>query len=56
VLCHCKDCRKITGSTYSTNAIYPESAFKLTSGKPKEHSTKADSGNHITSSFWYVVM
>lgn len=51
-LCHCLDCRKISGSTYSTNAIYPEQGFKFTKGTPKEHKKTADTGNVITSSFW----
>merc|ERR1712032_1072585 len=34
-LCHCVDCRKITGSTYSTNSIYPEGGFKVTQGTPR---------------------
>ncbi|KAF2689915.1 hypothetical protein K458DRAFT_356297 [Lentithecium fluviatile CBS 122367] len=50
-LCHCLDCRKITGSTYSTNAIFPKDGFKLVSGTPKQHAVKADSGNTITSHF-----
>jgi hypothetical protein len=54
-LCHCLDCRKISGSTYSTNGIFPKDNFKATSGTPKEYASKADSGNSITSYFWYVV-
>ncbi|KAF1957201.1 hypothetical protein CC80DRAFT_492004 [Byssothecium circinans] len=50
-LCHCADCRKQSGSTYSTNAIYKESDLKVTKGTPKEHATKADSGNIIASHF-----
>ncbi|CAI6313666.1 unnamed protein product [Periconia digitata] len=50
-LCHCKDCRKISGSTYSTNGVYPSSGFKVTKGEAKTHSTKGDSGNTITSYF-----
>ncbi|KAF2243950.1 hypothetical protein BU26DRAFT_492860 [Trematosphaeria pertusa] len=50
-LCHCVDCRKITGSTYSTNSIYPESGFKVTQGTTKTHSKTADGGNTITSHF-----
>jgi hypothetical protein len=56
ILCHCLDCRKITGSAYSTNAIYPEDGFKVTKGTPKQHTVKGDSGNEITSHFWYVDM
>ncbi|KAF2155085.1 hypothetical protein K461DRAFT_276272 [Myriangium duriaei CBS 260.36] len=50
-LCHCVDCRKITGSTYSTNYIIPQSDFKFTKGTPKTYSKTADSGNEITNYF-----
>lgn len=45
------DCRKISGSTYSTNILVPSQGFKVTSGTPKTHVKKADSGNTITSYF-----
>lgn len=32
VLCHCLDCRKISGSTYSNNLVVPENNFKIVSG------------------------
>lgn len=51
-LCHCKDCRKISGSAYSTNAIFPGNQFKLIQGTPKEHVKTADTGRVITSFFW----
>lgn len=50
-LCHCTDCKKITGSTYSTNAVYPEAGFKVLKGTAKQHTVTADSGNKITSHF-----
>ncbi|KAF2193709.1 hypothetical protein K469DRAFT_712491 [Zopfia rhizophila CBS 207.26] len=50
-LCHCLDCRKISGSTYSTNAIYQKDNFKLLKGSPKTHVKTADGGNPITSYF-----
>ncbi|KAF2801033.1 hypothetical protein K505DRAFT_403623 [Melanomma pulvis-pyrius CBS 109.77] len=50
-LCHCSDCRKISGSTYSTNAVYPATAFKLVSGTPKLHTKIADSGKNFESHF-----
>nr|POE56422.1 putative glutathione-dependent formaldehyde-activating enzyme [Quercus suber] len=50
-LCHCEDCKKITGSTYSTNIIVPGDGFSVTSGTPKTFSKQADSGNSITSHF-----
>ena len=44
-LCHCQNCRKSTGSTYSTNAVFPKSAFTIVSGEPKVYETKGGSGN-----------
>ncbi|KAF5845783.1 hypothetical protein GGP41_009584 [Bipolaris sorokiniana] len=54
ILCHCYDCRKISGTTYSTNALHGKDGFKILQGTPKEHKKTADSGNNITSFFWFV--
>ncbi len=54
VLCHCADCRKIGGSTYSTNGLYDADKFKVTKGTPKQYKKVADGGNDIISNFWYV--
>ncbi|TVY84883.1 hypothetical protein LSUE1_G001075 [Lachnellula suecica] len=51
VLCHCLDCRKISGSAYSNNIIVPDGNFKLVSGTPKTFTKTADSGNTIVSHF-----
>ncbi|KAI1205529.1 Mss4-like protein [Annulohypoxylon truncatum] len=51
VVCHCLDCRKITGSVFSTNLITPTSGFKVLSGEPKTISKVGDSGNEVTSHF-----
>ncbi|KAF9693091.1 hypothetical protein EKO04_008949 [Ascochyta lentis] len=50
-LCHCLDCRKITGSVYSTNVIVPGNGFSVTKGTPKSFPKKAESGKIITSNF-----
>ncbi|RVX69162.1 hypothetical protein B0A52_07138 [Exophiala mesophila] len=50
-LCHCGDCRKISGGNYSNNIVVPSANFSITSGKPKEISKTADSGKSITSGF-----
>lgn len=50
-LCHCLDCRKITGSTYSTNIIAAGNGFSVTKGTPKESAKKAESGATIKT-FW----
>ncbi|KFX88579.1 hypothetical protein O988_08970 [Pseudogymnoascus sp. VKM F-3808] len=44
-LCHCTNCRKSTGSTYSTNAVFPKSAFTIISGEPKVYEAVGGSGN-----------
>ncbi|KAG4430049.1 hypothetical protein IFR05_014472 [Cadophora sp. M221] len=50
LLCHCLDCRKISGGNYSNNVVVPEGSFKC-EGKPKEITKQADSGKKITSHF-----
>lgn len=50
-LCHCYDCKKISGGNYSNNFIVNEDGFKVTQGTPKTISKKADGGNEITSHF-----
>ena len=51
VLCHCTDCRKVSGSMFTTNLFVASHALTLTSGTPKTFSKKADSGNAIVSFF-----
>ncbi|ROT39232.1 DUF636 domain protein [Sodiomyces alkalinus F11] len=50
-LCYCLDCRKTTGSTFSTNILVPAEGFTLTKGTPKEFAKTANSGKTITSFF-----
>jgi hypothetical protein len=50
-LCFCLDCRKTTGSVFSTNVLVEGDGFSLTKGKPKEFKTTARSGKTITSFF-----
>jgi len=54
IVCHCLDCRKISGSTYSCNGLFPGESFKVTKGTPKEYKTKGASGNEVVSAFWFV--
>ncbi|KAG9518499.1 hypothetical protein KCV07_g5458, partial [Aureobasidium melanogenum] len=51
VACHCTDCRKISGSAYSTNIVISSSSFSLLTGTPKSYSAKADSGRVVTTVF-----
>ncbi|WPH01213.1 putative glutathione-dependent formaldehyde-activating enzyme [Acrodontium crateriforme] len=50
-LCHCADCKKITGSTYSTNIIVPGEGFEVSGSSHKKYAKTADSGNEIVSHF-----
>lgn len=49
-LCHCGDCHKISGSTYSTNVAVEDGTFKV-DGSPKQYAKTADGGNKIVSHF-----
>src|SRR5436309_15300631 len=52
-LCHCTDCRKVSGGNYSNNIVVPSENFKILSGTPNQISKIADSGKVITSkSHW----
>ncbi|CEN61134.1 hypothetical protein ASPCAL07798 [Aspergillus calidoustus] len=47
-LCHCTDCRKITGSAFTYNFVALRSDLHVSGkGTPKEVSKMADSGNRI---------
>lgn len=35
--CHCKDCQRVSGGTFSTVALIKENSLKLIRGKPKYH-------------------
>jgi hypothetical protein len=45
VVCHCKNCQKVSGSGASHNAIIPVEAFHMLSGKTKCFRDTAESGN-----------
>jgi hypothetical protein len=36
MLCHCLECRKVSGSAFTTNLVVPKTAFKIT-GEVKEY-------------------
>ncbi|KAJ9642248.1 hypothetical protein, variant [Exophiala oligosperma] len=50
-LCHCNDCRHISGGLYSHNIVVPSEQVKITKGAPKEISTTANSGKRMTNCF-----
>ncbi|KAL4875731.1 Mss4-like protein [Aspergillus karnatakaensis] len=49
-LCHCFDCRKLTGGVFSYSFVFKHSDFKIT-GTPKEIVKSADSGNTVKNHF-----
>ena len=49
--CHCRDCQYASGGGFSTVAVVPAAAFKLTKGTPRRFSVKGDSGSDVTRSF-----
>ncbi|KAJ5909223.1 hypothetical protein N7495_001905 [Penicillium taxi] len=49
-VCHCYDCRKLTGCLSTINFIFKTTDLKIT-GTPKGVSKTADSGNHLKNFF-----
>ncbi|PWY88676.1 hypothetical protein BO94DRAFT_623756 [Aspergillus sclerotioniger CBS 115572] len=49
-LCHCLDCRKLTGSPYTYSYVVKSAELNVT-GKPKEVPKTADSGSDIKNYF-----
>ncbi|BCS04321.1 GFA family protein [Aspergillus luchuensis] len=49
-LCHCHDCRKVTGTLYSYNFVSKDDNVKIT-GNPKELPKTSDSGVRIVNHF-----
>ncbi|KAL2824184.1 Mss4-like protein [Aspergillus pseudoustus] len=51
-LCHCADCRKITGSLFTYSFVVLRSQLQISgTGVPKPLSKRADSGNRIVNHF-----
>ena len=48
--CFCTDCRKASGTSHSTHAIFPQDAV-FVSGSTKGYASPADSGNVVTRHF-----
>lgn len=49
-LCHCTDCRKLTGSLYTYSLIFKSAEIKI-SGNPKKITKPAESGNIVENYF-----
>jgi hypothetical protein len=50
-ICHCKNCKKFTGSECGITAKIPRSTFRLTRGEIKKHQKDNGSGTLLTREF-----
>ena len=58
--CHCRQCQRWSGSVFSVGARYPESAFRMTSGKMKVYRSEIMERGFCTECgspfiYWYLV-
>lgn len=44
IVCHCRECQKLSATSFSITAIIPQDAFKLVSGELTSYTRVADSG------------
>jgi hypothetical protein len=53
MLCHCRECHKLTGSAFSVNLMLPKSAYKLAQGAQVTtfRFTQGESGDEFTTLF-----
>jgi hypothetical protein len=50
-ICHCTDCRRLSGSAFRTNIRATAENFTLLSGSPKTYVKTAESGNKRVQAF-----
>ncbi|KAF1997155.1 hypothetical protein P154DRAFT_441808 [Amniculicola lignicola CBS 123094] len=51
VLCHCTNCKRATGSAYTTNVSVPSASFRLLEGEPKQFTFDSGQGPIFRISF-----
>jgi hypothetical protein len=49
--CHCKDCRRTSGSAFGVSVRVPASGFRIVAGQPKGFTKLGDSGRSVTRYF-----
>lgn len=49
--CHCDDCRRATGASFTTNVFVKADDLAVLKGVPKTFRHKSDSGNTMTKEF-----
>lgn len=50
-ICHCVDCRRITGSAFNISIRLDLSRFEVVRGEPKPFTKRADRGSELTRHF-----
>ena len=50
-VCHCADCRRVTGSAFIASARQDAESFRIVSGTLGSYTQTADSGNELTRYF-----
>ncbi|PCH44184.1 hypothetical protein WOLCODRAFT_123168 [Wolfiporia cocos MD-104 SS10] len=50
-ICHCKNCKKFTGSEFGITAKVPRSAIRITKGQTTRHESDNGSGTTLTREF-----
>ncbi|KAF7591593.1 hypothetical protein BBP40_001291 [Aspergillus hancockii] len=50
-VCHCNNCKRTTGSAFSSNFIVPKSTFTYTAGTPKVYRASGDTGSEVQMHF-----
>jgi len=50
-ICHCEDCRRMTGSAFNVGARLQQDGFKIVRGTPGSFTMTSDTGNELTRYF-----
>ncbi|KAJ6186254.1 hypothetical protein N7519_007555 [Penicillium mononematosum] len=51
IICHCTNCKRYTGSSFSANIIVPKSSLEYTKGTPKMYLDHGDRGGQVMREF-----
>ena len=50
-ICHCEDCRRVTGSAFNVSIGLDISGFRVSAGDPRAFTSQSDRGNTLTRHF-----
>ncbi|KAJ5955465.1 hypothetical protein N7501_009744 [Penicillium viridicatum] len=51
IICHCTNCKRYTGSSFSANIIVPQSSLEYIKGSPKLYLDRSDRGGQVLREF-----